>query len=157
MYIKYFLIPIFDSLINIKDCDNSLINLAEYTKKYFPKLYKFEDKRVGVIWSGNACAALTIEQRNMIASIEHEKRELANEINIPLFLLAVLDKDGKVYEVVTKQEIYYDYGYMLAVRERSKDFFIEKYNSTYESYVRNFFNRKNFKLIEFPIQKVLKK
>ncbi len=157
MYSDYYLIPIFDSFLKIKDCDNSFISLAEYTKKYLPKLYKLEDERIGTIWSGNASAPLTIQQKNMITSIENKMKKLADKINIPLFLLVVMDKNGKVYEIATKQEIYYAYGYMLSVRKCSKSVFMEKYYSTYVSCIKNFFNRKNFKLIEFPIQKVLKR
>lgn len=157
MYTNYYLIPIFDSLISIKDYDNNFISLAGYTEKYFPRLNKLEEKRIGAIWSGDGTASLTEQQKFIISLIENEKKELAMKKDIPLFILVVLDKDGKVYEVVTKHEIYYDYDYLLSVRECSKRVFLEKNNSSYALCIQKFFNRKNFQLIEFPIQKVLKK
>ena len=155
MYSKYYLISIFDTLIKVKDNDGSFISLARYVWKYFPDLAKLEDRRVDEIWSGNGTSPLSLKQRQVIDLIQVEKKELASKMNIPLFLLVVLDSNGKVYEIVTKQEVYYDLGLCLSINECSKNSFMEKYNSDYIEGVRKFINRKNFHLIKFPIQKTL--
>ena len=158
MYSKYYLISIFDTLIKVKDNDGNFISLARYVWKYFPDLAKLEDRRVSEIWSGDVNSTpLSLRQKNIINSVQVEKKELASKMNIPLFLLVVLDSNGKVYEIVTKQEVYYDLGLCLSINECSKNSFMEKYNSDYIEGVRKFINRKNFHLIKFPIQKTLMK
>ena len=157
-YSRYFLIPIFDSLIHIKISDGNFLSLADYTRKYLPSLDKLNKERIGAIWI-NGDFPLSYNQQNTINTIEKKIKEKANQKKIPLFVLAGLAADGKVYEPITNQRIFFDESYMLKVRECNRSVFnlyLEP-NSNYSLYIRNFFNRKNFKLIKCTNEKILKK
>ena len=157
MYIDCFLIPVLDPSISIL-VDEDFISLANYTSKYWPELCRLEEKRIAAIWSGDGNGPLTIKQKKVIISIEEQIKEFAEQKKIPLFILAALDENKRVYEVITGEDIYYDHLWRLGVMECSYKVFKEMMHSpSYSSCIQKFFNRKNFHLVDNSPQKVLKK
>lgn len=153
---KYYLIPIFDKCVFIKDSDQDHIPLYWYTKKYFSTLTKLEEERVGIIYSGNCNNPLTYLQKSKISMVQAKQKQKSDEIGIPLFILAV-GNNKKVYEIITKEPILSNTSASLSIREVSRSEFEKEYNSMYDSKIQKFINRRNFRLIKSEGQKVLRK
>lgn len=153
---KYYLIPIFDKCIFIKDSDSNYISLYWYTKKYYSKLTKLEEERIGVLYSGNCNRPLTSLQKSKISMIQSKQKQKSDELGIPLFILAV-GNNKKVYELITKEPIISKMSGDISIREVSRDVFEKKYDTSYDSRIQKFINRKNFMLIKSDNQKVLRK
>lgn len=153
---NYYLIPIFDRCILIKDSENNNVSLYDYTKQNYPNLIKLEEERIGIVYSGDIDKSLTEAQKAQISMIESKEKLLTDELGIPLFILAV-GNNKKAYEIITNEPLISKIPDGLSIRKVSKSKFQKYYDIIYYSRIKKFINRRNFKLINGNNQKILKR
>jgi len=155
---KYYVIPIMESKILIPYRMGKYIPISEYVRKYYPKLADLEEERVSIICSGDYCASYTKKQHEQLQRNAFQKRQVAEQLGIPLYILATKNW-GQAYEVETHSKILSDQNesVFLDTREQPKNVYLTYYNGDYIARVKKFFQRKDFIVIQGGAQKMLKR
>lgn len=153
---KYYVIPMIESGIFFPYRDGSDISICDYVKRYYPRLAHLENERLSIICSGNYCSPFTKKQKEQLQDNADQKRKVANELGIPLYILAIND-GKKTYEVETHSIISSSNQAFLDIREQPRNIFLTYYNGDYIQKVRRLINRKNFTVIQSGTQKVIKR
>lgn len=153
---KYYVIPMIESGIFLPYRDGNDISICDYVKRYYPKLASLESERLSIICNGNYCSPFTQKQKEQLQNNAHQKRKVANELGIPLHILAI-NEGEETYEVETHSTITSSGQAFLDVREQPRRIFLTYYNGDYIQKVRRFINRKNFIVIQGGAQKVIKR
>lgn len=153
---KYYVIPLMESGILIPCGRGKNIPINEYVARYFPQLAQLETERVSIINSGDYNAPYTSKQRAQLKNNALQKRQVANELGIPLRILA-MSEGRKTYEVGTHSKILSTDQVYLNFREQPRNIFLTFYNGDYIERVKKFMRRKDFIVIQGGAQKVIKR
>ena len=153
---KYYVIPVMEADILIPYKGEKSIPISEYVEKYYPKLAQLEKERISIIDNGCYNAPFTKKQIMQLRNNELQKKKVAEELGIPLCILAI--DDGKeIYEVETHSKVLGNNQDFLDFREQPRNIFLTYYNGDYIKRVKKFMKRKNFIVIQGGAQKVIKK
>ncbi|MDE5587363.1 MAG: hypothetical protein K2I72_03215 [Bacilli bacterium] len=153
---KYYVIPLMESGILIPCGRGKNLPISEYVERYYPKLAQLESERISIIYSGDYNAPWTIKQKVQLQNNALLKKQVANELGIPLHILA-MNEGEKTYEVGTHSKIRSSSQVFLDFREQPRNVFLTYYNGDYIERVKRFMKRKDFTVIQGGAQKVIKK
>jgi len=153
---KYYIIPVVESDILIPYKGESKISISKYVEKYYPRLARLENDRLSIIDEGDYCTLMTKEQVRQLQDNTDQKKKLANELGIPLHILA-MNEGGETYEVATHSKIDSNNQDFLKFREQPRNVFLTYYNGDYIEKAQKFMKRKDLVVMQGGAQKVLKK
>ncbi len=153
---KYYVIPVMESDILIPCGREKNISIREYVEKYYPRLAQLERERLSIIYSGDYNAPFTGEQKRQLEENALKKRRIAEELGIPLRILA-MDDGKETYEVGTHSRILSNSQDFLDFREQPRNIFLTYYNGDYIQRVKKFMRRKDFIVLQGGSQKIIRR